>query len=78
VPEPALTSAVFDPYEIVGPYSKSYFVSTPLGLTRPFRSASVSPTLVAVSVSTDGLPVVEKLRSDPYVVPLLFVATTRK
>src|SRR5580692_9446310 len=56
VPLPAYTSLVFDPYDSVVPYSKSYVVSRPVGFTVPCNDAAKLVTFVAAPVFTTGFP----------------------
>ena len=45
VPEPALFSAVFEPYPVLVPYSKYHVVARPFGSTVPLSVAVVVVTL---------------------------------
>ena len=78
VPEPALEVDVFDPYEVLVPYSKKYVVVRPLGSTAPFRRALVAPTELAADVETPGGSPVANVTSAPLVVPTELVPTSRK
>ena len=78
VPEPALFEEVFEPYEVVGPYSNHHVVAFPLGLTEPVRVAPEVDAPCAEPVSTTGGPALPKVRSLPKVVPAGLEATRRK
>jgi hypothetical protein len=54
VPDPALTADVFDPYDVVVPYSTYQVVDCPPGLTLPVTVAVVDPTAVVGPVLTVG------------------------
>jgi hypothetical protein len=79
VPEPRLSEVVVLPYDAVVPYSKMDVVLAPFGFTVPFNVAPVEAMLLAAPVVTvGGHEVVANVPSDPFVVPLTFVATARK
>jgi hypothetical protein len=54
VPDPALVEAVFDPYEVLFPYSKYHVVETPPGLTVPVAVAAPAPTALTGPVIAVG------------------------
>jgi hypothetical protein len=79
IPEPRLWDVVAVPYDAVGPYSNNAVVLALLGFTIPFSVAPVAEMLPATPVVTvGGHAVVAKTASRPFVVPPMFVATTRK
>ena len=78
VPEPALFAVVFDPYDVVGPYSNHQVVAFPAGLTEPVRVAPDVEAPCAEPVRTTGGPALPKVRSLPKVVPEGLEATRRK
>src|ERR1051326_3788427 len=74
-------AAVVDPSLVVVPYWKWTVVLNPCGSTVPLSVAEKLATTVAALVMTIGGPVavnVVKVRSLPYLVPALLVATMRK
>ena len=54
-PEPAAVVAVFEPYEVVGPYSNHQSVATPAGFTVPPSVADVPSIALTVPVIAVGL-----------------------
>ena len=79
VPEPRLCDVVALPYDDVVPYWNNAVVEAPFGFTVPFNVAPVGLMLLATPVVTvGGHAVVANVASRPFVVPPMFVATTRK
>ena len=79
VPEPRFCAVVVLPYDAVVPYSNDAVVEALFGFTVPFNVAPVRVMLLAVPVATvGGQAVVANAASRPFVVPPMFVATTRK
>lgn len=54
VPEPALTAAVLDPYDVDVPYSTYQVVASPPGLVEPVTVAVVAPVAVVGPVDAVG------------------------
>ena len=59
------------------PYSKYQVVVRPFGSTEPLSVADETVTSLASPVTTPGAVVVVKSPSAPWLVPELFVATSR-
>ena len=77
MPEPAPVD-VFDPYDVLVPYSTYHEVERPFGFTEPPSVADVGPTPVAGPVTTVGAWSVVNAWSEPVDVPASLVATIRK
>jgi len=77
-PEPALFAEVFDPYEVVRPYSNHQVVALPAGLTDPVSVAPEVDAPWAEPVRTTGGPALPNVRSWPKLVPAGLEATRRK
>jgi hypothetical protein len=80
VPAESVTTAVFEAYAAVVPYSKRYVVALPFGLIVPFSVAVVVRRFVGEDVVTTGFAAarVAKVTTADVVVPVALVATTRK
>jgi len=59
------------------PKQKDTLVDNPFGLTVAFNRASVDVTPLAGSITTDGTADVVNDLNDPFVLPSVFVASTR-
>ena len=77
VPLPAFATAVFDPYDVLVPYSNHHVVARAFGSTDPLSVADETVIAVAEPVTTPGAASVVKIPSLPRLVPDVDVATTR-
>ena len=79
MPEPALRDEVFDPYEVLVPYSKYHDVERPFGFTEPPRVADGRADVGRLAGGHGGCALRrERPGLHPLTVPASLVATRRK